>query len=128
MLSDAEALCSNVAVMAKGRLAVSGRLADLLANQTRAWELVVSGASQHVIDRIAPRLTSVTPLGGGRYSLELPATTPPEPLLNELVTTGARLVSLNPVRETLEEFFVQRVNATNADRFVESRVRDRSAS
>src|SRR4029453_2422338 len=99
-----------------------------LANQTRAWELVISSASQHVIDRIAQRLTSVTSLGGGRYSLELPATTPPEPLLNELVATGARLVSLNPVPETLEEFFVQRVNATNADRFVESRVRDRSAS
>ena len=128
VLSDAEALCSNVAVMAKGRLAVSGRLADLLANQTRAWELVISGASQHVIDRIAQRLTSVTSLGGGRYSLELPATTPSEPLLNELVTTGARLVSLNPVRETLEQFFVQQVNATDADRFVESRVRNRSAS
>ncbi|HEY7190710.1 MAG TPA: ABC transporter ATP-binding protein [Vicinamibacterales bacterium] len=128
VLSDAEALCSKVAVMAKGRLAASGRLADLLANQARAWELVISNVSQHLIDRVAARLTSVTPLGGGRYSLELPATTLPEPLLSELMAAGARLVSLNPVRETLEHFFVQQVNATDADRFVESRVRNRSAS
>jgi len=128
VLSDAEALCSNIAVMAKGRLVASGRLADLLANQARAWELVISGASQHVIDRLAPRLTSVTTLGGGRYSLELPATTPPEPLLAEFVAAGVHVVSLNPVRETLEHFFVQQVQTSDTDRFVEPRVRNRSAS
>jgi len=113
VLSDAEALCSRVAVLVKGRLVASGRLAELLADRARAWELVVSGLGQTVIDRISPRLTSVTPLGEGRFSLELPTTVAPEQVLAELVAVGARVVSLNPVRETLEDFFVEQVRATD---------------
>ena len=124
VLSDAEALCSRVAVVVKGRLAASGRLSDLLADRARAWELVVSGVSQSVIDRVAPRLTGVTALGEGRFSLELPLTVAPEQLLSELVASGGRLVSLNPVRETLEDFFVQQVRATDEAGIV----RERNAS
>src|SRR5689334_1072060 len=74
VLSDAEALCSRVAVLVKGKMVASGRLSDLVAERARAWELVVSGVTQETINRIAPRLTSVTPLGEGRFSLELPVT------------------------------------------------------
>ena len=42
VLSDAEALCSRVAILAKGRLVTSGRLSDMLAFQARGWELVVA--------------------------------------------------------------------------------------
>lgn len=124
VLSDAEALCSRVAVVVKGRLAATGRLSDLLANRARAWELVVSSVSQPVIDRITPRLTGVTALGEGRFSLELPLTVAPEQLLAELVATGGHLVSLNPVRETLEDFFVQQVRAIDEAGIV----RERTAS
>jgi ABC-2 type transport system ATP-binding protein len=113
VLSDAEALCSRVAVVVKGRLMASGRLSDLLADRARAWELVVSSASQTAIDRIKSRLTRITPLGEGRFSLELPMTAVPEQLVAELAAAGARVVSLNPVRETLEDFFVQQVRATD---------------
>jgi ABC-2 type transport system ATP-binding protein len=111
VLSDAEALCSRVAVVVKGRLMASGRLSDLLADRARAWELVVSSVSQSVVDRLRPRLTNVTPLGEGRFSLELPMTAAPEQMLAELAAAGAHVVSLNPVRETLEDFFVQQVKA-----------------
>ena len=47
----------------------------------------------------------------GRYTLELPLDPPPEQLLAELTAGGAHLVSLNPIRETLEDFFVQSVTA-----------------
>ena len=124
VLSDAEALCSRVAVLVKGRLMAAGRLSELLADRARAWELVVSSVGQDVIDRVAPRLSSATPLGEGRFSLELPSTAAPEQLLSELVATGARVVSLNPVRETLEDFFVQQVRATDEG----GHARDRGAS
>ena len=118
VLSDAEALCSRVAVLVKGRLVAAGRLTDLVADRARAWELVVSSVSEDVINRLKSRLTSVTPLGEGRFSLELPVTTSPEQLLADLVAHGARVVSLNPVRETLEDFFVQSVRNNERDRFV----------
>ena len=50
VLSDAEALCSRVAILARGRLVATGRLTDMLAFQVRGWELVVAG----VTDALAP--------------------------------------------------------------------------
>src|SRR6185503_5548558 len=43
VLSDAEALCSRVAILAKGRLMAHGALTDMLAFEASGWELVVSG-------------------------------------------------------------------------------------
>jgi ABC-2 type transport system ATP-binding protein len=116
VLSDAEVLCSRVAVLVKGRLASAGRLDDLLAQRTRAWELVVAGAPAEVIARLGPKVAHVTPLGDGRFSLELPLTAPPDEMLYALNYAGARLVSLNPVRETLEDFFVHQVRDGNSTR------------
>src|ERR1044071_842618 len=41
VLSDAETLCSRVAILAKGALVASGKLSEMLAFQVRGWELVV---------------------------------------------------------------------------------------
>jgi ABC-2 type transport system ATP-binding protein len=109
ILSDAEALCSRVAVVAGGRLAAAGRLSDILAFDVRGWEVVVDGlkADAHAqISSIVRRSTEIAP---GRYALELPVSYAPEKLLAEFAATGARLVSINPVRDTLEDFFVRRV-------------------
>jgi ABC-2 type transport system ATP-binding protein len=109
VLSDAEALCSQVAILAKGRLVASGRLSEMLAFSIRGWELVVADAREDVLAALGSRITRSVPLGGGRFELELPLATPPDRLLADLTATGARLVSLNPIRETLEDFFVERV-------------------
>jgi hypothetical protein len=47
----------------------------------------------------------------GRYQAELPLDPPPDRVLSDLAAGGAALVSLNPIRQTLEEFFVQEVTA-----------------
>jgi hypothetical protein len=47
----------------------------------------------------------------GRYTLDLPLEPPPEHLLAELTAGGAHLASLNPIRETLEDVFVESVTA-----------------
>jgi ABC-2 type transport system ATP-binding protein len=109
ILADAEALCNRVAVVAGGRLAASGVLSDMLAFEVRGWELVVSGLTAEALNRITPAPRRVTPISDGRYALELSLEQPPERLLADLVAAGARLVSLNPVRDTLEDFFVRRV-------------------
>ncbi len=116
VLSDAEALCSRVAILAKGRLVAMGRLTELLAFQVRGWELVVAGVGEPQLEAIRPRLTRVTPIGEGRYALELPLHEPPERLLTELVADGAQLVSLNPLRATLEDFFVERIMTGEAEK------------
>jgi ABC-2 type transport system ATP-binding protein len=109
ILADAEALCSRVAVVAGGRLAAAGRLTDILAFQVRGWELVMANLRPEVVARVAPRPTKTTEISPHRYALELPLDAAPERVLSDLTATGATLVSLNPVRESLEDFFVRRV-------------------
>jgi hypothetical protein len=65
------------------------------------------------------RVLKALPLGPDRYALELPLGTPPERLLAELTSAGAQLLSLTPLRETLEDFFVRQVAGAKADRGLE---------
>jgi len=109
VLSDAEALCSRVAILARGRLVACGHLADMVAFHSRGWELVVSDVPDAVVPRLAGRVVGTVKLGPGRYAMELPLEPSPEPLLAELSATGAHLVSLNPIHDTLEDFFVRQV-------------------
>jgi ABC-2 type transport system ATP-binding protein len=109
ILADAEALCSRVAVVAGGRLAATGRLSDILAFEIRGWELVIADLRPEVLARIAGQVQRATEISPQRYALELPLQVPPERMLTDLTATGAKLVSLNPIRDTLEDFFVRRV-------------------
>src|SRR6185503_1572255 len=109
VLSDAEALCSRVAILAKGRLVASGRLTEMLEFQMRGWELVAANISGTLVSRLQRTGKNMVRLGDGRYSVELPLDPPPDRFLAELTAGGAKLISLNPIRETLEDFFVQQV-------------------
>jgi ABC-2 type transport system ATP-binding protein len=109
ILADAEALCSRVAVVAGGKLAATGRLSEMLAFEVHGWELVVDGVKPEVRARIAPVARRITEISAGRYSIELSLDRPPERVLADLTATGASLVSLNPMRDTLEDFFIRRV-------------------
>src|SRR5437762_6637902 len=78
VLSDAEALCSRVAILAKGRLVASGRLADMLPFRAHGWEMVVAGVQQATVASLAARGVRAIRLDEGRYQLELPLEPPPE--------------------------------------------------
>jgi ABC-2 type transport system ATP-binding protein len=122
VLSDAEALCSRVAILAKGRLVTAGHLSDILAFQVRGWELVVNGLTEAVLASAKERgdVLRATSVGEGRYALELPLNPPPERTLAALVAQGAALVSLTPIRDTLEDFFVKQVSGASGSRFLET--------
>src|SRR5437773_188463 len=72
VLADAEALCSRVAVVVKGRLIASGRISDIMAFQIRGWELVVRDLPEAALRRaeIAYGVTRTTQIGNGQYALE----------------------------------------------------------
>ena len=76
----------------------------------RGWELVVSGRDRRVARapsraRAARRRRSAST--GTRSSCR--SSRRPSCCLRDLVGGGAQLVSLNPIRETLEDFFVKKV-------------------
>ena len=110
ILSDAETLCNRVAIVAQGRLAAEGRVSDIVGVDVLGWELVVD-ATAAIIERIRPQVRGVTRMHDDRYALDL-APEAPETTMQQLAAAGVRVVSLNPVRHTLEDFFVQHVAAT----------------
>jgi ABC-2 type transport system ATP-binding protein len=109
ILSDAEALCSQVAIVAQGRLATAGPLRELREFAVQGWELVMAGVPPGALDRLRAAVRRIQPIAGDRYVIELSPDSRPEDTLRELTAAGATLVSLNPLRETLEDVFVRRV-------------------
>jgi len=114
VLSDAEALCSRVAILARGRLMTAGRLTDMLAFQIRGWEVVATGVTEAAQAALSPRATSATRVGDERYVFDLPVDPAPDRFVADLAATGATLLSVNPLRDTLEDVFVKQVTAPAA--------------
>jgi ABC-2 type transport system ATP-binding protein len=116
ILSDAETLCTRVAIIAGGRLRACGSVADMLEFNLRGWELVVSNVPGSAKAALAERFKQVTEISEGRYALLLDADERPERALPELTALGGTIVSLLPLRETLEEAFVRHVEGSAAPR------------
>ena len=115
VLSDAAALCHQVAILANGRLVASGRLSDMLQFQALGWELVMANVSESAAAALEQRVRKAVRIGADRYAFELPLDPPPEQVVAQLTAAGARLVSLNPLQETLEDFFVKQVALSHAN-------------
>jgi ABC-2 type transport system ATP-binding protein len=109
ILSDAEALCSRVGIVAQGSLVAQGKLSELVAFELRGWELIVTNMPAAAASGLAGSGVKVTALSDERHALEFPASERPEAVIERLVREGARLVSLTPMRASLEDYFVTKV-------------------
>ena len=110
ILSDAEAMCGRVAILAGGRLLSTGRIAELLESNVKGWEVIVERVSDTALEQLRPLATRVERITPTRYSLELPGGSRPEDFVARLATAGgASLVSINALRETLEDVFMREV-------------------
>jgi len=114
ILSDAEALCSRVAIVVGGQLVTSGSLSEILAFEVSGWELVVADLVPGAVEALGSAVRKVTRISEGRYTIEVAPEAEPERLVSDLRSRGGRFVSLNPVRATLEDYFVQQVTARKA--------------
>jgi len=112
ILSDAEAICGRVGIMANGKMVTSGRVSDILAFESKGWDLVVDRVAADLRVELEARVRGVTEVSPGRLALDLSAETRPEPLVAELASRGAVVVSLSPVRHTLEDYFLESVKAS----------------
>ena len=60
--------------------------------------------------RAAGEIVNVVAIDNERFAMKLPASEAPERVLATLTASGAQLVSLTPIRETLEDFFMRQVS------------------
>ena len=109
VLADAEALCSRVAILAQGRLVATGAMSEIHAFKIGGWDLVVGGLSPDALLKHTSRIRKSARVAENQYALELPQDPTPDVLLKDLIAEGAYLISLNPVRETLEDYFVEQI-------------------
>jgi ABC-2 type transport system ATP-binding protein len=114
ILSDAEAVCSRVGIIVGGQLVTSGRLSDILAFEVSGWELVMADLDPSALAAFGDSIRRVTRISEGRYMIELAPDNEPERVVSQLRARGGRFISLNPVRTTLEDYFVQQVTARQA--------------
>jgi ABC-2 type transport system ATP-binding protein len=115
ILADAETLCSRIAIVVKGKMTALGSLAELVTATLKGWEIVLDGLAQAPD---AAGLRKVTPLSPGRFAIEAPPTVDALRLAHDLAGAAGRLVSINPIHDTLEDLFVQQANsAAGTDRF-----------
>ena len=116
ILSDAETLCSRVAIVAGGRLATIGKLGDMSGYEVRGWEVVMSDVAATVLAGLASKGIKATTVADGRCTFDLPKEASAEAFIAEMHSGGARLVSVSPIHTTLEEIFVQQVRKVGSAR------------
>ena len=110
ILSDIESLCDNVAILRNGKLVATGNLDDLLteSGETQHFEINVKGVSAEQIENEIPDISgaivSAKPSGANINVLQ---ETDIVEILVAIRTLGGKLVSVQPVKQSLEELFVK---------------------
>ncbi len=109
-LCEVEAICGHVGILANGSLLYQGPLADLLAGAARSrWQVVVRPPSEPIIAALGATswVSSVEELAPGELEFSAPDPGDVEAnLAGVLAACGARVVSISPVRPSLEEVFL----------------------
>lgn len=109
VLSDVEALCDRVAIMNKGCLIESGKLSDILKSHTNEMEVVVTGVDEATLNELRVFATQIVPAPEGAH-VRVQNDKEIESVLSLVHRAGGRLISVNPVRESLEDLFVREIS------------------
>jgi len=110
ILPDVEALCDRVAILNRGRLQQVGALHDILKVRIEAHEIVLAGISQELSAGLRPLCDEMTPMGE-RLQLRAGSPRQVELIISYALERGAGLVSVNPVRPSLEDHFFAQVTS-----------------
>lgn len=109
ILSDVEALCSEVAILRNGRLSASGKLADLLVSDaaSRSFEIIASGVDASALDLSAVACAGTANKPNGT-SIEILNEDHIGKAIDIIRASGGSLISVNPVKQSLEELFIEK--------------------
>jgi ABC-2 type transport system ATP-binding protein len=106
ILSDVEMLCDRVCILRQGLVVVAGTLRELLVQNKRRSEVTIANASASLRALLAPIATAMREAAGALV-LEIEGDDAVRAVVERVVAEGARLESVTPKRETLEDLFVR---------------------
>ena len=122
ILTDVEAIADNVAIIARGGLQATGKPSELMRRTVLGVDVMVKLPDDKDLGVLAANATRVR-RSDGELSLTLPADTDIDEWLARAREAGAKLVSVTPRHETLEEMFLREVaNADKSSGATEGRV------
>jgi ABC-2 type transport system ATP-binding protein len=107
ILSDIEVLCDRVAILKKGRLAQVGYLDELRrkTEDPNRMEVMATGTDADSLREHLPQ-AGITPTPRG-LRIEINSETEIENVLAALRKAGGKIVSVQPVKQSLEELFLE---------------------
>ena len=106
ILSDIEVLCDRVAILKRGRLAQVGYLDELrrATEGPNRMEVLATGTDAEILRQHLPS-ASISPTPRG-LRIEISSEDEIESMLAALRNAGGKIVSIQPVKQSLEELFL----------------------
>jgi ABC-2 type transport system ATP-binding protein len=102
IIPDVETICDRIAIIAHGRVRATGSVRDLVAHEAESYEATFVGLDPHDLSTRVESARVGTDASWVRVEVA-----ERDALIAELAARGARLVSLTPVRSSLEDFVVR---------------------
>lgn len=109
ILSDAETLCDRVAILNRGHLQGCGELRHILSLGISATELILENPGAEILEEFYPLVVSMVRTGD-RVRLEIRKEANIEKVLAIALRSKVKVVSLNPVKMSLEDYFLSKVS------------------
>jgi ABC-2 type transport system ATP-binding protein len=115
ILSDIEILCDRIAIIKNGQLAYTGRLEDLRQKFTDNGHMEIL-ASRVELDQLRIMLAEqkdvfLTETASG-IRIHIPSENHVDEVLAAIRTSGGKLISVQPTRQSLEDLFFYETNAS----------------
>jgi ABC-2 type transport system ATP-binding protein len=113
ILSDAEMLCDRVAILNRGQMQGCGELKEMLALGIASTEIVVVSPQPDLLEDL--KVFGATGVRTGeRVRVEIPKESDVSAALGKILQAGVEVVSVNPVKMSLEDYFMERVGRDSA--------------
>jgi ABC-2 type transport system ATP-binding protein len=109
ILNDVETLCDRVAVLNRGKLIGSGHLSDLISQEVTHLEIVISKMDLEALRRVLGFEARISQ-SGTTLRLEIDVERPLAPLITQIEMASGKILSINPIRQTMEDYFFNLVN------------------
>jgi len=106
ILSDTEMICDRVGLLVRGSLKAVGRIEELVSQEVPYWEVALQG----IADGDLP-CGQVVSRRDGRILVRVDSQGDLHRLVSTLNGGGARLVSVTPGRQSLEDLFIREARA-----------------
>jgi ABC-2 type transport system ATP-binding protein len=109
ILPDAETLCDRVAIINHGKLQGCGELRKILRLGVSTTELVLENPAEGILDELRPYAISFVRTGE-RVRLQIGEEANTSKVLELALQSKAKIVSLTPVKMSLEDYFLAQVS------------------